>query len=146
MHQFICSQAPISNEKNGPSQLTIPSTTCSTQKSTDAITDTAPQDLCNKRGFLGQGYVNDTETRSPSLSEDDILRLEKLSNTGPQPSLRNNVVGLIGNGVDKWRNGYLRSSSFEFSQFGRQVGKESLETDSGVEGMQDAGVVRMKLI
>ena len=67
-HQHMHSQTSISDEKNGPPQLAIPSTTCRTQKSTDAITNTTPQDLCDKRGSLGQGYVDDTETRSSGLS------------------------------------------------------------------------------
>ena len=79
----MCSQAPVSNEKDGPSQMAIPSTARSTEKSSDAVTDTAPQDLSDKRGFFRQGHVNDTETGSSGLSEDDILRLEKLSNTRP---------------------------------------------------------------
>jgi hypothetical protein len=39
----------------------------------------------------------------------------------------------------------LLSNFPEFSQLGRQVGKEPLEADSGVEGVQNSGMVRMKL-
>ena len=138
-------QTPVSNEKNGPSQMMIPSTACSTEKNTEAVTNAAPQDLSNKGGFLGQCYVNDTKTSGAGLSKDDILRLEKLSNTRPQLRLRNDAVELIRNGVDKWRNGNLRGDFSESSQFGRQPGKKSLETNSGVEGMQDERMVRVKL-
>ena len=146
IHQSTNSQTTISNEKDGPSQVAIPSTTRGTQKSTDAITNTPPQDLGNKRGFLGQRHVDDTEARGSGLGEDDILGLEKLSNARPQPRLRNDVVGLVGNGVEERGDGDLQSGFSESRKFGRQLGKEPLEADSGVEGMQDAGVVRVKLI
>ena len=107
------SQTPISNEKNGPPQLAIPGATCSTQKGTNTIPNAAPQDLGNKRGFFRQGYVDDTKACRSSLSKNDILRLEKLSDTRPQPRLGNNVVGLVWNGEDEWRNGDLQSSFFE---------------------------------
>lgn len=139
-------QASIANEKDGPSQLEIPSSTGSTKSSADAEPNTAPQDLGDKRGILGQGHINDTETRSSSLSNDDILRPEELSNTRPQVRLSNDVVGFIGNGVDELGNRDLLSNFPEFSQLGRQFWKERLEADSGVEGVQDPGMVRVKLI
>ena len=140
------SQAPITNEKDGPSQLEIPGTTGGTKSSTNGVPDTTPQDLGNKRGILRQGYINDTETRSSSLSDDDILRLEELPNTGPQVRLSNNVVGLVWDGEGEWKNRDLLSSVLEFGQLGRQVGEESLEADPGVKRVQNSGMVGVKLI
>jgi hypothetical protein len=65
LHQFMYSQASVTDEKDGPSQLEIPSSTSSTKSSSNGEPDTTPQDLGNKRGFLGQGYINDTETEVP---------------------------------------------------------------------------------
>lgn len=146
IHELMYSQTSVPNEKDGPSQLTIPRGTCGTQKSTDGVTDTTPQDLGNKRGTFGHGHVDHTETRGSGLGEDNIIRPEKLSNTRPQPRLRNDVVGLVGNRVDEWRNGDLLRNAPEFSQFGSQFWKEFLEADSGEEGVQDSGMIRVKLM
>ena len=140
------SQASITDEKDGPSQLEIPGSTSSTKSSPNGEPDTTPQDLGNKRGLLGQGYIDNTKARSSGLGDDDILRLEELSNTRPQVRLRNDIVGLIRDGVGEWRNIDLLSGFLEFGQLGRQVGKELLKADSGVEGVQNSRVVGMKLI
>ena len=140
------SQASITDEKDGPSQLAIPSSTSSTKSSPNREPDTTPQDLSNKRGLLGQWYIDNTKTRSSGLSDDDILRLEELSNTRPQVRLRDDIVGFIRDGVGEWRNVDLLSNFLEFGQLGRQVWKELLKADSGVEGVQNPGVVGMKLI
>ena len=139
------SQASITNEKDGPSQLAVPSSASSTKKSTNGKPDTTPQDLGNKGGFLRQGHIDDTETRSSGLGEDDILWLEELPDTRPQPRLRNDVVGLIGNGVGERANGDRLSSFPEFGQLGRQVGEELLEAESRVKGVQHPGMVGVKL-
>ena len=140
------SQASIANEKDGPSQLKIPGSTCCAKSSTYAKTDTAPQDLGNKRGLLGQGHIDDTETCGPSLGKDDILRLEELSNARPQVGLSNGVVRFIGNKVREWRDVDLLRNLPELGQLGRQVGEEPLEADSRVERVQNSGMVGMKLI
>jgi len=140
------SQASIANEKDSPPQLEIPSSTGGTKGSTDGVPNATPQDLSDKRGLLGQGHINDTETRSSSLSDNNILRLEELPNAGPQVRLRNDVVGLIGSGIDEWRDGNLLSDFPEFSQFGRQVGNERLKADSRVECMQNSGMIAVKLV
>jgi len=142
----MCSQASIANEKDCPPQLEIPSSTGSAKSCTDGEPNTTPQDLGNKRSLLGQGYINDTETRSSSLGNNNILRLEELSNTGPQVCLGNDIVGFVGNGIDEWRNGDFLGNFPKLSQLGRQVRKEPLEADSGVERMQDSGMVGVKLI
>ena len=146
IRELMYSQTSVPNEKDGPSQLTIPSSTCSTKKSTDGVTDTTPQDLGNKRGPLWHGHVNHTETRSSGFGEDNVIRPEKLSNTRPQPRLRDNLVGLVGNRVDEWRNGDLLRNTPEFSQLDSQFWKEFLEADSGEEGVQDSGMIRVKLV
>ena len=140
------SQAPITNEEDGPSQLEISASAGGTKGGTDAVSNTTPQDLSNKRGFLGHRHINDTETRSSGLSDDDILRPEELSHTRPQIHVINNVAGIVGNGEGDLRNRDLLRNCPELSQLGRQLGKEPLEADSGVEGVQDSGVVRVKLI
>ena len=140
------SQASVTDEKDGPSQLEIPGSTSGTKSSSDGKPDTTPQDLGDERGILGQGYIDDAKTRSSSLSENDILRFEELSDARPQVRLGNDIVRLIGHGVVERRNGDLLRNSLELSQLGRQVGKELLETDSGVEGVQNSGMVRVKLI
>ena len=146
LRQPVYSQASITDEKDSPSQLAIPSSTSSTKSSSNAEPDTTPQDLGDECGILGQGYIDDTKARSSGLSDDDILRPEELSNTRPQVRLRNDIVGLLRDGVGKRRNVDLLSSLAEFCQLGRQVWKEPLEADSGVEGVQNSGVVGMKLI
>ena len=140
------SQASVANEKDSPSQLEIPSSTSSTKSSSNAVPDTTPQDLGDKRGTLGQGYIDDAKTSSPGLSKDDVLRLEELSNARPQVRLGNDIVGLIRHSVGEWRNVDLLRNFLELGQLGRQVGEEVLETDSGVDGMQNPGMVRVKLI
>jgi hypothetical protein len=129
------SQAPVTNEKDGPSQLEIPASASGTKSRADAIPNAAPQDLGNKRGFLGHGHINDTETRSSGLSDDDILRPEELSHTRPQVHVINNVAGIVGNGEGDLRNRDLLRNCPEFSQLGRQLGEEPLEADSRVEGV-----------
>jgi len=146
LRPFMYSQTSITNEKDRPSQLEIPSSTGSTKSCTDGEPNTTPQDLGDKCGFLRQGYINDTETRSSGLSNNDILRLEELSDARPQVCLRNGIVGFVGNGIDKWRNGDLLRNLPKFRQLDRQARKELLEADSGVEGMQDSGMVGVKLI
>ena len=146
LRQPVYSQASVTDEKDSPSQLAIPSSTSSTKSSSNAEPDTTPQDLGDKCGILGQGYIDDTKARSSGLSDDDILRPEELSNTRPQVRLRNDIVGLLRDGVGERRNVDLLSSLAEFCQLGRQVWKEPLEADSGVEGVQNSGVVGMKLI
>ena len=101
------SQTSVTNEKDGPSQLEVPGPTGSTESSTDSVPNTTPQDLSNKHGILGQGHINDTETRGSSLSDDDILRLEVLSDARPQVGLSNDVVGLIRDGESERGNGDL---------------------------------------
>ena len=76
-------QAPVADEKDGPSQLEIPSSTGSTEGSTDGESNATPQDLGNEHGILGQGHINHPETRSSSLSNDNILWFEELPNTRP---------------------------------------------------------------
>ena len=139
-------QASITNEQDSPSQLAIPSSTSGTKSSTNTEPDTTPQDLSNKRGLFRQRYIDDTETRSSCLSDDNILRLKELSNTRPQVCLRNDFVGLIRHRVDKWRNVNLLSNFLEFGQLGRQFGKEAFEADSGIEGVQNSGMVGMELM
>jgi len=140
------SQASITDEKDGPSQLEIPSSTSSTKSGPNGEPDTTPQDLGNKYGLLGQGYIDNTETRSSGLGNDDILRPEELSDTRPQVRLRDNVVGLIRDGVGEWRNVDLLSNFLEFGQLGRQVWKEPLKAYSGVESVQNSGMIGMKLV
>lgn len=139
------SQASITDEKDGPSQLDIPSSTSSTKSGPNGVPDTTPQDLSNKHGLLGQGYIDNTKTRSSGLSDDDILRLEELSNTRPQVRLRNDIVGLIRDGVGERRNVDLLSNFLEFGQLDCQVWKEPLKADSRVESVQNSGVIGMKL-
>ena len=55
------SQASITNEQDGPSQLAIPSGTSGTKSSTNGEADTTPQDLSNERGLLGQRHIDDTK-------------------------------------------------------------------------------------
>jgi len=107
LRQFVYSQTSVTNEKDGPSQLEVPGAAGSTKSSTDGIPNTTPQNLSDKRGILGQGHINDTETRSSGLSDDDILRLEELPNARPQVGLSNDVVGLIRDGEGERRNGDL---------------------------------------
>lgn len=145
-HQLMYSQASITDEKDGPSQLDIPSGTSSTKSSPNGEPDTTPQDLGNKHSLLWQGYIDNTKTRGSGLGDDDILRLEELSDTGPQIRLRDNIVGLIRDGVGEWRNVDLQSNFFKFGQLGCQVWKEPLKADSGVESVQNSGVVGMKLM
>lgn len=146
LYLFMYSQTSITDEKDSPSQLEIPCSTGGTKGSTDAIPNTTPQDLGNKSGILWHGDINDTEARSPSLGNNDILRLQELRHAGPQVCLSDGVVGLIGNRVDEWRNGDLLSNFPEFSQLGCQIGKESLEADSGVKRVQNLGMAGMKLM
>ena len=100
----------------------------------------------NKCGIFGQGYIDDTEAGGPSLSNDDIFRLQELSDTRPQVCLSDGVVGLIGNGVGEWRNMDLLRNFPEFGQLGRQAGEEPLEADARVKRVQNSGVIGMKLI
>ena len=139
------SQTSVSNEKNSPSQPAVPGTTSGTQKSTDGKANTAPQELGNKRGFLRKRHIDDPEPRSSCLGENNIFGLEKLSDARPQPRMSDGVVGLIRNRVNEWGNGDFLGNLSEFSQLGRQVRKEPLEADSGVESIQDPGMIRLKL-
>ena len=138
-------QASVSNKENSPSQVTVPSAACRTKKSPDGKSNTTPQDLGNERRFLGQRDINDPEACSPGLSEDDVLRLEKLSNARPQPRLGDDVVGLVGNRVNEGRNGDFLSNFSEFSQLGRQLREEPLKANSWIEGVQDPGMVGVEL-
>ena len=139
-------QAPVTDEKDGPPQLEIPSSTGGTKGGTDGEPNTIPQGLVNEDGIPGEGYINHAKARSSSLSDDNVLRLEELPNTRPQVCLSDVVVGFVGDWVGEWWNGDLLRNNPEFSQLGRQFGKEVLEADSTVERVRDLGTVRMKLV
>ena len=146
LHQFGYSQASVANEKDGPSQLEVPSATGSTKSSTDGVPNTTPQDLSNEYSILRQGHIDDTETRSSGLSDDNILRLEELSDARPQVGLSNDVVGLIRDGEGIRGNGDLLCNVPELGQLGRQVWEESLETDSGILRVQNPRMIGMELV
>ena len=56
------------------------------------------------------------------------------------------IVGFVGDWVGESWNGDLLRNFPEFSQLGRQFGKEALEADSRVKRVHDPGMVGMKLI
>jgi len=141
----VYSQTSITNEKDGPPQLEVPGTAGSAKSSTHGVPNAAPQDLSDEQGILRQGHVNDSETRSSGLSDDNILRLEELSNARPQVGLSNDAIGLVRDGEGEQRNRDLLCNVLELGQLGRQVGEESLEADSGVKRVQNPGMVGMKL-
>ncbi len=96
-------KAAVADKEDGPS--TTPklfgSHRCTLRRS-HAISDAAPEDLAQRGDPLRETSLPDAKVRRTGLGDDDISRLQPLTDAGPEPGLADDLI--VGD-VFLWRGG-----------------------------------------
>lgn len=91
------------------------------------------------------GNVDQAETRSASLADNDVLWPEELADARPEPAVGDDVVRLDRYLAGKWRDGEFFRAFLELLECLGKLGQEVLHPDAGVTGVLDLGVVGVQL-
>lgn len=90
--------------------------------------------------------LHHTGLRLTGLRKDDVLRLEELANTGPEPSVCDSVFALLRHNNVVWVYIDLHRRFAVGGQDLAQLREEVFHPDAGKRGILHLGVARVKLL